>query len=339
MSHSKIFAKKINISILSKMLESGENFISGNDIAKTLDISRVSIWSHLEQLRNEGFEFEAIRNRGYRLLAQPSVIHPDLLAAYLKLNNVELPLIYLNETDSTNSEVERQLTRQAQTPFVVISGKQTQGRGRHGRSWYSEDSGNVYISFGFKPNLSPSLIKSFTPWISAKLCDHFNQQFKLPILLKWPNDLIFNGKKISGMLAESHIDVDHIRDLIFGIGLNINGNPKTWPQELQQTATSMEAITDTSFNINKMSASVINCITNSYLQFINNQWQAYLPSLWSKYDFLYDKQVKGYHGPVPIDGTAKGINDTGALKLLRGDGTLKLLDIGEVSLSNPVKIS
>ncbi len=339
MSHSKDFSQNINSSILLKMLEAGDSFISGNDIANCLNISRVSIWSHLEQLRREGFTFEAVRNRGYRLLTQPSVIHPDLLAAYLKLNNIELPLIYLNETDSTNSEVERQMTYQTQTPFVVISSKQTKGRGRHGRSWYSEDSGNVYISFGFKPDLPPSLIKSFTPWVAAQLCHHLNREFKLSIQLKWPNDLIFKGKKISGMLAESHIDADHIRDLIFGIGLNINGNPKTWPQELQQIGTSMEAITNASFNINKMSASVIFYIMESYDLFIKNQWQAYLPSLWSKYDFLYDKHVEGFHGTVPIKGTAKGLSDTGALKLLQENGTLLLLDIGEISFSAPIKIS
>lgn len=338
MSRPKTLAKEINISILSKMLEAGDNFISGNDIAHSLNISRVSIWTHLEKLRSEGFIFEAVQNRGYRILTQPSIIHPDLLAAYLKLNNIELPLIYLDETDSTNSEVERQIAHQRPTPLVVVSCKQTQGRGRHGRSWYSNDTGNVYISFGFKPNISPSLIKSFTPWVAAQLCHHLNEEFKLSIELKWPNDLVFKGKKISGMLAESRIDVDHTRDLIFGIGLNINGNPTTWPSELQQVATSIEAATKTSFNINKMSSSVISCILSSYNMFIDNQWQTALPTLWSKYDSLYDKHVRGFNGNTPIEGTAKGINDTGALKLLQTNGTLLLLDMGEISLSSPIKI-
>lgn len=338
MSHPKTSNKEINISILSQMLKAGDNFVSGNDIADSLNISRVSIWSHLKKLRSDGFDFEAIQNRGYRLLTQPSIIHPDLLAAYLKLNETELPIIYLSETDSTNSEAERQLTNKVPTPFVVVTNKQTQGRGRHGRSWFSNDSGNLYLSFAFKPNIAPSLIKSFTPWIAAQLCHHLNQQFNLSIQLKWPNDLVFNGKKICGMLAESRIDVDHTRDLIFGIGLNINGDPHAWPQELQQIATSIEATSNTPFNINKMSASVISCILSSYNQFIHNQWQASLPSLWSKYDSLYDKHVQGFHGSTPIDGTAKGIDNTGSLKLLQKNGKLLLLDVGEISLSSPIKI-
>lgn len=333
-----VSSNNINACILSKMLEAGNNFISGNTIADALNISRVSIWSHLEHLRSQGFTFEAIRNRGYRLLTQPSAIHPDLLTAYLKHHNTELPIIYLNEVDSTNSEAERQLSRQAPAPLIIISSKQTQGRGRHGRSWYSDDLGNAYISFAFKPNLPPALIKSFTPWIATQLCHHLNQTFHLPIQLKWPNDLIYNGKKISGMLAESRIDIDHTRDLIFGIGLNINGNPTTWPQELQKIATSLHFESNKTFNINQMSASIIACILASYNQFIQNDWQNTLPPLWAKYDFLYDKYVKGFHGTTPIEGTAKGIDNTGALKLLLNNGKMLLLDVGEISFSSPIKI-
>lgn len=329
----------INISILSAMLKAGNSFVSGNDLATPLNISRVSIWSHLKKLQKNDFLFEAIRNRGYRLQKEPNKIHPDLLNAYLNLNNTPLPLIYLDETDSTNSEAKRQLsnTSPPPTPFAVITTKQTQGRGRHGRTWYSNDPGNVYISFGFKPNLPSPLIKSFTPWIATKLCDHLNQNFNLPIQIKWPNDLVLNGKKISGMLAESHIDIDSIRDLIFGIGLNINGNPQTWPPELQETATSIQHAIGKPSNLNQMTASIISCVLCAYNQFIQNSWQPSLPPLWSKYDFLYNKHVKGFHGTTPIEGTAKGINDLGALKLLLNNGSLVLLDIGEISFSSPIK--
>lgn len=338
MTLNKSSNNQINISILSAMLKAGDFFVSGNDLANSLKISRVSIWSHLQQLTKESFLFEAIRNRGYRLQKEPNTIHPDLLNAYLNLNATSLPIIYLKETDSTNNEVERQLLNKFPTPFAVITTKQTQGRGRHGRNWYSDDSGNIYISFGFKPNLSPTLIKSFTPWVAAQICDHLNQTLNLPIQIKWPNDLVLHGKKISGMLAESRIDIDCTRDLIFGIGLNVNGNPQTWPSEIQETATSIQNITGKPLNLNRTVASLISCILSAYNQFIQNTWQSSLPSLWTKYDFLYDKYVKGFQGSNPIEGTAKGINEIGALKLLLNNGSLILLDTGEISFSTPIKI-
>lgn len=327
----------INISILSALLKDRNSYISGNDLADELKISRVSIWAHLEKLKKTGFSFEAIRNRGYRIEKEPDIIHPDLLNTYLNLNHSTLPLIYLNEVDSTNSEAERQLSnKNGSTPFAVVSNQQTQGRGRHGRSWKSNDPGNLYLSFGFKTNLPPTLIKSFTPWMATVLCDLFNQEFNIPIELKWPNDLIFHGKKIAGMLVESRIDVDSARDLIFGIGFNINGNPQNWPQELQAIATSLKAETNQTYNINKMTASIISSILDAYQKFIDNTWKAILPELWSRYDSIYDKYVKGFHGDQPIEGIAKGISEVGALKLLLNNGTLLLLDIGEISFSAPI---
>lgn len=340
MTPIKTPSNEINASILSELLKSNGNFVSGNHVADSLNISRVSIWSHLEKLRKDGFILEAIRNRGYRIQKEPASAHPDLISAYLKLKGIPPPpLVYLEETDSTNNEVERQLANKRSTPFVVISGKQTQGRGRYGRTWHSNDHGNLYVSFGFKPNSPPPLIKSFTPWIATQLCHLLHQEFALPIEIKWPNDLLFNGKKICGMLVESHIDVDSTRDLILGIGLNINGNPQNWPEELQQIATSIEVESGKTFNINKVSASVIACILSAYTRFTNNTWQVDLPPLWAKYDALYNKHVKGFHGTTPIEGIAKGINDLGALKLLQASGSVLLLDVGEISFSGPTKLN
>lgn len=326
----------INVQILSKLLQSGVNFISGNDLAKSLDTSRVSIWAHFNTLRQEGFEFEAIQNKGYRIKSTPGELHADLIKAYLHNSNIDLPIIYLPEVDSTNTEAERHLADNHPTPFAVISSKQTAGRGRHGRSWLSENEGNTYISFAFKPNISPELVNPFTPWVATQLCHHLSQIYDIPLQLKWPNDLLIKGKKVCGMLAESRVDFDHTRDLIFGIGTNINSDPKSWPKELQKTATSLKAACSKAFNINEFAANILATILNAYNEFINNNWKDKLQELWPTYDVLYNKEVHGFHGTIPINGVAKGIANDGALKLLLPDGTLKLLHAGELSLSSPI---
>lgn len=318
------------------MLEAGSDFVSGNDLAALLEISRVSVWSHLEKLKDDGFEFEALRNKGYRLKKTPSFIHPDLLNAYLWNNNTSLPVIYLEEIDSTNSETERQLANNHSTPFAVITGKQSKGRGRHGRVWYAEDRGNAYISLGFKPNFSPDLIRSFTPWIATELCHNLVLKYHIPLKIKWPNDLMIYGKKVCGMLAESRIDMDGIRDIVLGVGINISGNPETWPEELQQKATSLEAACKCSFNINEMVAYILSIMLNAYNQFINNTWRIAFEKNWPHYDILYNKEVNGFHGRMPVEGIAKGITEEGSLRLLLKNGKIELLDAGELSLSEPI---
>lgn len=326
----------INTNILVKMLQTKEKFVSGALLAADIGVSRVSIHSHLEQLRKEGFAIEAIRNRGYRVTKLPITIQKDLLNAYLKILKIQTPVIHLREMDSTQNEAERQISNSTTLPFVVITGKQTAGRGRHGRSWYSKDSGNLYASFAFRPNFSPKTILTITPWLAVNLCHLLNEEFDIPAQVKWPNDLILRGKKISGMLAESRIDMDHTRDLIFGIGLNINGNPETWPKELQSIATSMTYEMGKSFNINQIAAAIIKTIFHAYHEFSENTFLDKFNTFWKKYDSLYDQFITGYHGTLLIKGTAKGISEAGKLKLLQEGGTLRLMEVGEVSLSQPV---
>ena len=157
--------------ILCELLDHDPAFVSGTALARKLGMSRVGVWMHMEKLRAQGFEFEALRNHGYRIRHPPAGLNPLLLQAYLKPRRQPVDLLWLPEIDSTNAEAERQLAVARPTPFVVLAGRQSQGRGRFGRVWHSEGHGNLYASFVFRPRLEPGRMTTFTLWMGANLCD------------------------------------------------------------------------------------------------------------------------------------------------------------------------
>ena len=322
-----------DVTILHKMLET-DDFIAGSTIAETTNTSRASICGHLEKLRKDGFEFEAVLNRGYRIKKTPDGLHGSLLKAYLTQYQIASPLIFLEKTDSTNSEAERQIALNTKTPAVVVVKKQTAGRGRQGRKWESDDTGNLYASFAFKPNLSHTQMQAMSLWLALCACDFLKTNCDLPIQIKWPNDLILSGKKVSGFLAETRIDADHNRDFIFGIGLNINGNSQNWPAEVQKVATSLSSHTEKKFNINALTAQFIKCILEAYNKYIAGKHTSKLQELWKKHDALIEKPIEVYQGKQTHTGKALGIDDNGALKLLLPDGKVLLLNDAEVSLTH-----
>src|SRR3954462_12388040 len=127
----------------------------------------------------------------------------------------------LDTGDSTNSEAEPLLDTGASVTLVILAGEQTAGRGRRGRVWHSPPTGNLYSTFVFRPKLEPARLHDFTLWMGLNVCELVSNFTKLEPGLKWPNDLLMNGRKAGGMLTEARVDADEVRDLVFGLGINL----------------------------------------------------------------------------------------------------------------------
>ena len=156
--------------ILKELLSAKGDFVSGSRIAESLGISRVAIWSHMEKLRSQGFNFEAIRSKGYRLTQRPNTLNGALISASLPRAAEALRIVLREEIDSTNSEAERLLANDEPAPFLILAKLQTQGRGRFGRVWHSSENGNLYASFAFRPEISPARLSTFTLWMGINIC-------------------------------------------------------------------------------------------------------------------------------------------------------------------------
>jgi BirA family biotin operon repressor/biotin-[acetyl-CoA-carboxylase] ligase len=328
------------VEVLAALLRAGpEGFLSGEDLAGTLGVSRVSVWGRLRKLQGEGWRIEAVRGRGYRLAAEPAALHPAALAAHLRLRPGrdragKIDVVYLPETDSTNREAQRRLAAGARTPLVIFAGKQTAGRGRLGRTWYSRERGGLYLSFAFQPNLPPERLSKFTLWMGLRLCRLLNDAYALPVRVKWPNDLVHDGRKLGGMLTEARADADWLRDLIFGLGLNVNGDPARWGEgEAARVGGTLQQVNGgRALPVNAVAADVVAAGARAYQDFIAGRYTAEFAELWARFDVLRGSEITVRLHAGELRGRADGLDDTGALRLALADGTKRVVQSGDVSV-------
>ncbi len=326
----------IETTILRALLESEGGFVSGAALARQLNLSRVAVWQHMEKMRQQGFAFEAVRARGYRLAQRPTGLHPDLIRAFLAPRRLRFDWVWLESVDSTNDEVTRRLADGALAPLVVVAKEQTRGRGRFGRKWHSEANGNLYISFGFRPELDHARMQTFTLWMGACICDLIATFARTTPSLKWPNDILFDGRKAGGILTEARIDADQIRELVFGLGLNLDSASGAWPEDLARRAISLREHLQADLDVNKFTAALIGRVLDSYDLYLQGKHTPLLAERWQRYDALRHKTVTLLQGPHRITGTALGIDDEGSLLLRNAQGRTERFRAGEVTLEKPL---
>jgi BirA family transcriptional regulator, biotin operon repressor / biotin---[acetyl-CoA-carboxylase] ligase len=325
-----------DVVILKALLEANTSFVSGSALAEKLGISRVGIWARLEKLRKIGFEFEAVRHRGYRLISEPSLVNEDLLNAYLQLDGTKTLLCFRNDIDSTSSEAERLLAHGEKTPLVVVAQRQTSGRGRLGRQWHSSDQGNLYMSFGFRPQMAPAQMQMITLWMGVQICRYINERLGLPAQVKWPNDIVSGSRKLCGILAEARVDADRTRDLVFGIGVNVNSDCGKWPTDMATVATSLASLGGKPLRINLVAAELIEIVSRAYDRYIAGQYAPEIFELWSRFDSLRGRVVRGWRGQEEVVGTASGIDEHGNLLLIIKGGETRRIQSGEISFGTRV---
>ena len=305
--------------ILRELLAREPGFMSGAALASKLGISRVAVWQHMEKLRAQGFEFEAARARGYRISQRPTALHAAFISAHLKGRARDFPITLLDDVDSTNDEAARQLASGRAAPFVILARRQTRGRGRLGRAWHSDANGNLYASFAFRPQLPPARMPTFTLWMGVNVCELIANFCRTAPGLKWPNDLLFDGRKAGGMLTEARIDADQIRDLVFGLGLNLNSPADSWPAELVAHAVSLAEQTSEPLDANRFTAALIGRVLLAYTQFVDGDYRTTFAERWNRHDVLRGHPVAVLQGDKRIAGVAAGVDDAGSL-LVRGAG-------------------
>ena len=320
------------ILILRELLAGDTAPVSGARIARLLGLSRVAVWLQLQKLTKQGFVFEARRSRGYRLVQTPAQLHPGLVSAYLSGRPHPPHLVCLDRVDSTNSEAERQLAAGSPVPLVILARQQTEGRGRRGRTWHSPAAGNLYCTFVFRPKLEPARLQDFTLWMGLNICELVTNFCRVDPGLKWPNDLLLSGRKAGGMLTEARVDADQIRDLVFGLGLNLNGRAADLPRDLQRTATSLAEATGAPVDLNRFAAALIGRVLTAYGQFVEGDYRDKFAALWKRYDVLRGQPVSVVQGTRTVAGTATGIDDEGSLIVRLNSGRSERFRAGEVTL-------
>ncbi len=206
-----------------RFLKDHEGYLSGEEISRSLHISRAAIWKYMDQLRDAGYEIEAFPHRGYRLLSSPDTLLASEVQYGLPTRQFGSAIYHFESTHSTMDEAFRLGLEGAREGTVVVAESQTKGRGRMGRNWSSPKSKGIYFSLIVRPALPPTQAAMLTLVAAVALSaavEKVSPQVKARI--KWPNDILVGKKKLCGILTELRAETDRVQFVVIGVGVNVN---------------------------------------------------------------------------------------------------------------------
>lgn len=198
-----------------KILLSNNIHVSGQDISESLGVSRTAVWKAISALKKDGYNIESVNNKGYLLLSKSDILNQVEIEQNInsyKLSNAP-QIIYLDEVDSTNNYA-RLMADKINSDFLVVADMQTLGKGRMGRSWSSPAGTGIFMSLCIKPEIAVEKASMITLVTAISICDTIEELYPTSSTIKWPNDIVINSKKISGILTEMSSDMDGIKYII-----------------------------------------------------------------------------------------------------------------------------
>jgi len=305
---------------LRRILEEHQGrFVSGEEIGRRLGASRAAVWKQVQTLRRKGFGIEGARGAGYRLLGRPDRIEKDELISRISPTSMWTSFHLFAETDSTNIRAVHLAESGAPHGTVLCADSQTGGRGRLGRTWESPPGVNLYVSLLIRPPIDPRDAPRLTLVAAVALAEAVEETARVPAALKWPNDLYLHGRKAAGILAEMSADLDRLRHVVIGVGLNVNAGPKDFPADLRPKATSIRQESGRSVLRVEVLARFLSRFEETYGTFLSGGFSPLLPA-WNRRCLLAGKQVLLRHGERETRGTAVHVDGEGAL-IFRPEGT------------------
>jgi len=324
MDSLEISQDSVKLKLLKKLLISQE-YISGETLANDLGISRTAIWKHIEQLRESGYKIEAQPRQGYRLLSRPQQdLSLEEIGLCLKTSWMGHRLIYLSETASTN-DVAKQLARQEAAPgTVVLAGHQTHGKGRLGRRWISPPDVNLYFSIVLRPNVSPSKAAVATLVVAVAIVKAIREVAGIPATIKWPNDILCQGRKLVGILTEMSADMDRVHHIVVGIGINCNSDLTSLSNHLLAPATSITLETGTIVARDQLLCCCLEQLEKYYSIWIE-QGFASIVDEWKRHSETLGKRIKVLVDDQIVEGTAVDLDQNGNLILNRENEIIRII--------------
>jgi BirA family biotin operon repressor/biotin-[acetyl-CoA-carboxylase] ligase len=302
-------------------LHPGE-YVSGESISQKLGVSRTAIWKQIRKLEAAGYRFEASRRLGYRLIDIPDILSADELASRLKSNVFGKKVQVFESVESTQNIARSAAEDGAPEGTLVIAEQQLNGRGRMGREWVSPRGKGVWMSMVLRPSLPIQFAPQLTLLTAVALCRSLKRITALPIGIKWPNDLLIDGKKISGILLESAAEDERLTFVIAGIGISVNLEEDDYPVELLEKATSLRMAGNKKIDR-------IDVITDFLMEweqlYFLYQEQGFSPivTIWEALSFSLGKPARLITPQGDLVGVPIGLDESGAIRIQLADGSIK----------------
>lgn len=317
------------------LLAKGE-YVSGEDLAAKLGITRAAVWKQLKTLRELGYEITASSRKGYLLLARPDRLYPWEVEKELNTKIMGQRIEYYEQIPSTNRRAKELLTESPVEGTLIIAEEQTAGRGRLGRNWFSPPGAALYSTVILQPKLPPNDLPKLTLVAAVALSKTIERELEQRPLVKWPNDLYLKGRKISGILTELSGELGRLEYLLLGVGVNVNQSPEDFPVEIREKAGSLRSILGRKEKISRLG------LLRSYLQILEEEYlnalqKGFAESLayCRRYSATLGRRVEVTDGERTYKGRALMIEEDGSLILEAESGEKIKVISGDVNLVDP----
>ncbi len=307
-------------------LKKKQDYVSGDQIAGRLGISRQALWKHIQELKEIGYDIVAVPHLGYRLESSPDRLFPFEASRDLNTEFIGKKIYYFDTVASTMNIAMDLGLKGAPEGTIVLAESQIRGRGRLGRVWFSPKHKGIYLSLILRPKILPAQASCLTLLAAVSICEAIKEIAGLDTQIKWPNDILIRHKKLGGILTELNAEMDKINFVLIGIGLNINNDKKA----LIAGATSLKEQKKENINRIGLLQEILRKIESNYLHFQKNGAEPIIEK-WRHYNITLGKRVKVYCLKEHVEGEAIDIDIDGGLLVRKDSGLLEKIMAGDVA--------
>jgi len=320
----------IDEKILNILRNNPGDYISSEELCKDIDLSRTAIWKHVERLREEGYDIEASPHLGYRLIKIPDSLIPMEIRWRLKTKILGREIISYKRIDSTNAAAYSLAEKGIKEGTVVLAEEQAAGKGRLGRVWASPAKGGIYMSCILRPKIPPNEIPRITLLAAVSVAKSIREITGLLAMIKWPNDILVNDRKVCGILTEMKAEQDTIDFVVVGVGINVNTPLKFLPKgasSLREELKSLEK--KESLSRIELVKDIIEKLEGNYILMKDKGFGPIIKA-WKDLSAMLGSRVRIVLPNKTFEGQAHDIDIDGALIVRRESGIMERVSSGDV---------
>ena len=317
---------------LLKILREAGDYVSGQQLCDHFGVSRTAVWKVIRQLQEEGYQIEAVKNRGYLLKkdAVPDVMTVPEIISRLHARWMGRNCIFLETVDSTNNYLKRAAEDGAVNGTLAVAEEQTGGKGRRGRSWETPKGTNIAMTILLRPEIRPEHASRLTLLMAMAVVRGIQKETGLQAGIKWPNDVGVDGHKVCGILTEMNTEVDYINYVVIGTGINVNQTE--FPEEIREIAGSLKLSAGHPVARAGLIASIMEELEDLYEVFLKTEDLSALKDEYNRNCVTCGHEIRVLEPGHEYTGTTDGINDLGELVVKKADGETVCVYAGEVSV-------
>jgi BirA family biotin operon repressor/biotin-[acetyl-CoA-carboxylase] ligase len=322
----------IDEKILKVLRGGGDSYISSEELCRVAGVSRAAIWKHMEKLRDEGYEIEASPHLGYRLLGVPDSLIPAEVKWDLKTSVLGKEVISYKKADSTNTIAYSLAEKGSKEGLVVLAEEQARGKGRLGRRWISPPKSGIYLSCVLRPDITPREIARITLLAAVAVTEAIRHFTGMPAVIKWPNDILINGRKVCGILTEMKAEQDGVDFVVLGIGVNVNTAPSHLPAGASSLREEMKRIgRRDSLSRLVLVRRMLEGLEREYARLKEDGFDPIIER-WKHLSAMLGSRVTVNLHDASFTGTVHDMDADGSLVVRLGSGVLKTVSSGDVTM-------